>query len=1489
VSVSNTYTVAQKPPLSLTVTNSFGCYATLSKPQLLTVLRQLQASFTASQTQLCETDIPIQFTSTSTGEGVLSYEWDFGDGVTSNEAAPSHIYTNNGSFTAKLTVRNDAGCTAVANDLPLKVGNFKAEFAIPAALCINQATYFTNTSQKPYDSVKWLINDVSYAADIFGNLNYKFSATGDYSVKLICFYKGCTPSLTKQVSIGEKPVLKGFVVDNNGACSVPVTFTFTDTTAGVVKWQWRYLNNTTVFSDSISATKTYTEVGSNQIWLTVTNPFGCQATTVKTISFNQPKIEIFIKQSTSSQQSPNRGCPGLQVTFSTLPVNDLLTFSWDFGDGSPMSTNAEPVKMYSTPGSYQVKLTYETRKGCKGTITYDSIYINDIVASGFNASPDTLICGNSKVTFTPDVALANRDYIWQINGKEVAYNLSAEPFVYQFEQEGYYTISLTLRTGTCMNTISKANYIHVLPPFPKISNVLNTCFGNRGKVVFTDSTRSASNWVWNFGDGTNLGYNNFVKNLEHYYKASGKYTTTLTVTNGICTATDSVIVNVLLKQRPKLAANVPSACSADTALLYLSNYEKNPTADSASSYSISQIQFGDLSVSKATINTGNWVAGFTTSVKGLETDKLNLRIITLSNYFNCQDTSNFVPVKTNGLVPAFTINQIKCLRDNIVFKDTTQTSATAIITKWEWLIDATTKITAYNANPVSYRFKKPGTFFIRLRLTDSNGCTYLSPADSSKMVTVSGPLAAFDVSDTSVLINTTVNFTDRSSFLTNSSLLWRFPDNSVSTDKNPSFTFSQEGSFRVSLIAVNSATGCTDTARKIITVKRVKSIFTYQETYPGKSNCPPLLVNFKSSSINAVRLRWTFGDGGTSDNDVNVSHVYTRAGIFTVTLYSFDLLGKWDSSKQLIEVHGPYAILHTDTLAGCNILPVKFSADTINAVSFQWDFGDGTIANINVLNADHTFQFPGVYHPSLILTDRDGCVSSSELDSKIIVDQLSAGISATPNTVICDSSIVRFKGTVSSLARDQLSLPLQYYWTSSLHTGQSFTDTTAVWLFNQPGTHDVALRVASPYGCSVQQLYKVNIEKGIKATISSPAIICLYDSASFTGNVIPAAAGLAWQWDFNNGTISNEQQPKPVKYSSPGFKPVTLVVSNGHCSDTVHYSIEVRNKPIVSLTANKPFVCLGETGVLTASGGANVKWQPTVYSTSNNGFTAQISPTVKTVYTATVSDSAGCANAGSITIDVVNPFKLQVEKQLFICPGDGIKLNASGAFRYEWSGSNASGTGAVSPYFTPATNDVVKVIGYDAYNCFTDTAFVTIAIAALPTVNAGADLRAVAGQEIELLPVVSTDVVKWSWSPPKYLECSNCAITTCKPWNDISYKLTVTNEYGCSASDSLKVQMICGKDLVWIPTGFTPNNDNLNDRFVINGSGIFIKHLVIYDRWGKKVFEVSDVNTNDQNSSWNGMNNGMPAPVGAYVYILEVVCNSSKEMFSYKGNITLIR
>ncbi|MEI7802390.1 MAG: gliding motility-associated C-terminal domain-containing protein, partial [Bacteroidota bacterium] len=88
---------------------------------------------------------------------------------------------------------------------------------------------------------------------------------------------------------------------------------------------------------------------------------------------------------------------------------------------------------------------------------------------------------------------------------------------------------------------------------------------------------------------------------------------------------------------------------------------------------------------------------------------------------------------------------------------------------------------------------------------------------------------------------------------------------------------------------------------------------------------------------------------------------------------------------------------------------------------------------------------------------------------------------------------------------------------------------------------------------------------------------------------------------------------------------------------------------------------------------------------------------------------------------------------------------------------------------------------------------------------------------------------------------------------------------------------------IFIPNTFTPNGDHANDVFRIYGTGITSEHMWIYDRWGEKLFESTDLF-----SSWDGIFQGVDLNVGVYVYLFEVVRYDGTIELK-KGDVTLLR
>ncbi|MCX6291658.1 MAG: gliding motility-associated C-terminal domain-containing protein [Bacteroidetes bacterium] len=113
------------------------------------------------------------------------------------------------------------------------------------------------------------------------------------------------------------------------------------------------------------------------------------------------------------------------------------------------------------------------------------------------------------------------------------------------------------------------------------------------------------------------------------------------------------------------------------------------------------------------------------------------------------------------------------------------------------------------------------------------------------------------------------------------------------------------------------------------------------------------------------------------------------------------------------------------------------------------------------------------------------------------------------------------------------------------------------------------------------------------------------------------------------------------------------------------------------------------------------------------------------------------------------------------------------------------------------------------------------------------------------------------------------------------YSVTA-NLAGCSSQQTITVKQREENGITSYSNVFTPNGDGKNDEFSL-GDAVDIQKMIVYDRWGKKVFE-----SNDQIKKWNGKINSSDASTGIYYYIVQTIdCNS--QMRTVKGTVTLIR
>lgn len=330
-------------------------------------------------------------------------------------------------------------------------------------------------------------------------------------------------------------------------------------------------------------------------------------------------------------------------------------------------------------------------------------------------------------------------------------------------------------------------------------------------------------------------------------------------------------------------------------------------------------------------------------------------------------------------------------------------------------------------------------------------------------------------------------------------------------------------------------------------------------------------------------------------------------------------------------------------------------------------------------------------------------------------------------------------------------------------------------------------------------------------------------------------------------------------------------------------TIQVEKNPVTTVTGISP-VC--ERGVLSmaATGGSQYQWNgPAAFSSTSDVVTisnAQVSQSGK--YYVLVSNAAGCNHLDSITV-MVNPSPTASTSfsTADLCEGDTLQLLGSGGTIYTWQPSAGLSSSVLSnPLAFPLSSVLYSVIVGNSFNC-TDTATIDLVVKTRPVANAGPDKITVAGLPVQLAGSAGGQDITYTWSPALYLDDPLSLSPIASPLAEIDYMLSVTSNVGCgTATDVMKVYIY---NDVFVPTGFTPNNDGLNDTWNIPALAAFPNfELLVYNRNGEVVFQNSKTN-----KPWDGRYKGLPQPSGVYIYVIDLKDSSRPGLL--KGFVHIIR
>jgi len=532
------------------------------------------------------------------------------------------------------------------------------------------------------------------------------------------------------------------------------------------------------------------------------------------------------------------------------------------------------------------------------------------------------------------------------------------------------------------------------------------------------------------------------------------------------------------------------------------------------------------------------------------------------------------------------------------------------------------------------------------------------------------------------------------------------------------------------------------------------------------------------------------------------------------------------------------------------------------AATYSWSPATGLSAT-NIANpvanpsATTTYTITG--------TSANGCVDSGHIT--ITVSPLPT-VSAGTGQAICSGSSAQLNATGA----------VTYSWSPA--TGLSATN-IANPVASPPATTTYTVTGTNAAGCSNTATVTVTVKP--LPTVSGGGNQTICGGSSVQLNATGAAT---YVWSPATGLSCTSCANPVASPSVPTTYTVTGTDASG-CTNTATVNVGFYPQPVVNAGADQT-ICRGATANLLATGADTYVWTPATALSATNIPNPVAAPANDITYKVIGTDSHGCRDSDLVAITVIQPVPTSVTPGDTLCEGESTKLGATGGISYEWTpATGLDNSNIANPTATPSVTTTYTV--YIKENqCFTDTAHVTVVVNPQPTVNAGPDQVLFAGGSVQLFPTV-TDATIFQWSPATDLSCDNCKNPIVTPTHTTTYTITVSNIYGCTASDTMRITVKCDNSQIFMPNTFTPNGDGQNDRFYPHGKGITtIQHLRIYDRWGEVIYDMQNVPVNDPAYGWDGTFKGETLKPDTYIYILEATCVTG-EPIQVKGDISLIR
>ena len=1240
------------------------------------------------------------------------------------------------------------------------------------------------------------------------------------------------------------------------------------------------LSSTTVANPTVTLTNTTSTAITQTYTLTTTTAAGCTgtATVVVTVS----------PQPTANAGTAVAICSGATGQLGTAGVAGN-TYSWSPATGLSSATVANPtVTLTNTTGAAITQtytLTITNAGGCTGTATV-VVTVNPQPAA--NAGAAVAICSGATGQLGA-AGVAGNTYSWS-PATGLSSTTVANPTVTLTNTTGApitQTYTLTTTAAGCTGTATVVVTVNPLPT-ANAGLAVAICSGVTGQLGATGVAGNTYSWSPATGLSSATAANPTVT-LTNTTGAAITQTYTLTTTNaGGCTGTATVVVTV----NPQPAANAGSAvaiCSGATGQL-------GAAGITGLTYSWSPA----TGLSSATVANPTVTLTNTTGAAITQTYTL-----TTTNAGGCTGTATVVvtvnPLPTANAGPAVAICS----------GATGQLGAAGITgLTYSWS-PSTGLSSATVANPtvtLTNTTSAAITQTYTLTTTTAAGCT----GTATVVVTVSPQPTANAGTAVAICSGATGQLgTPAATGLTYS---WS-PATGLSsaTVANPTVTLTNTTGTAITqtyTLTTTNAGGCTGTATVVVTVNPLPTA----NVGAAVAICSGATGQLGAAGVAGNTYSWSPATGLSSTTIANPTVMLTNttsaATTQTYTLTATSATGCVATATVVVTVNPLPVALTGPAVAICSGATGQLGATGVAGNTYSWSPATG-LSSATAAN------------PTVTLTNT---TSAATTQTYTLTTTTAAGCTATATVVVTVNPLPTANAgaavTICSGATGQLGAAgvagNTYSWSPTTGLSSATVANPTVTLTNTSGTamtQTYTLTTTNAAGCAATATVVLTINPVITAgTIGADQTVCAGTTPSPLTNTAGAGGGTGtytYQWESSaDGTtwaaIASTNSPTYAPGTATAVVYYRRRVTSGTCGDAVSNVVKVQvQAPLAAgVTLATPAAQCAGIAITFTPVPANAGTAPTyrwfvngtlvattatyTSSTLANGDQVQVELTPTVGFCAT---GIATATVPVTLIPVALPtVTMSVKTSLPACSGAPVTFsvdnvtNAGTTPQYQWQVNGTDVAGATTRTFISSTlsnGQSVTVTLRVPTACGTLTVVssaVAVAINPLVLVQAGPDKTITEGESV-VLEGTANGTYPVTWTPANTLTflAGNMLRPVAAPLVTTTY--TLSGGIGDCASQSTVTVTVTPR--VRVPNAISPNGDGRDDTWEIDNIGTYPEnHVLVFNRWGNKVFEATNYNRSNE---WNGSIGGQPAPIGTYYYVITL--GNGK---SFSGPLTVI-